>query len=418
MTPPPSAPEGGWTRTYLLASGRLLPWIVLRALAQVALVLLLARGLGAEVYGRFVAVLAVASFLTPLAGLGAPGVVLRETSRASPNAAGLLRAAVRLWACTLLVLVPLGATGVLLALPRTAPAAAVVVFLLAEIGGTSLVEIVARHEQGRGRASRYGALQVGLIGVRLGALLLLWVLAVRSRLAWWMGAYASATVVYALALVVRALGLSSRAPRVSSVTLAGRAWPFAAGTVAQRVQTEFNKPVLAAVSFAAVAELNVAQRAVDVVALPLVALQETLWPHLYRRGTRDTELRRALGVLVSCALLAAVLLRLVLAPLLPLIFGSSFAASARLVGFLAALPLLQLGRNAAHAAAAAAGRMHTIGLAAAAGAAGGVVGTLLLVPRMGLLGAAAALYAAELLVVSVHLGVLLGQRRARRSSPS
>ncbi|MGC8808477.1 MAG: hypothetical protein ACP5QB_13265, partial [Thiomonas sp.] len=58
---------------YARDGARIFGWLLLRAAAQAATVLLLARWLGAGGYGAFVAALAIASFFTPLAGLGLGG---------------------------------------------------------------------------------------------------------------------------------------------------------------------------------------------------------------------------------------------------------------------------------------------------------------------------------------------------------
>ncbi|UHD16885.1 hypothetical protein [Thiocapsa bogorovii] len=58
---------------YLRSSSELFGWLLLRAAAQITSVVLLAKTLGAEDYGLFVTVLALASFFPPLVILGTPG---------------------------------------------------------------------------------------------------------------------------------------------------------------------------------------------------------------------------------------------------------------------------------------------------------------------------------------------------------
>src|SRR5690606_31547645 len=79
----------------------LLGWMALRAGVQIATVFLLATELGAAAYGQFVVVVAVASFLTPFAGLGLAGMVLRNGARDPSGAPAYLALALKWWRWTL-----------------------------------------------------------------------------------------------------------------------------------------------------------------------------------------------------------------------------------------------------------------------------------------------------------------------------
>lgn len=89
---------GGYARD----GARIFGWLLLRAAAQALTVLLLARWLGASGYGEFVAALAVASFFTPLAGLGLGAVLLMRGARAPEHLPALSAQATRLWAISAL----------------------------------------------------------------------------------------------------------------------------------------------------------------------------------------------------------------------------------------------------------------------------------------------------------------------------
>ena len=402
-------------RSYFEASLRGFGGIGGRALAQAAVVLLLARVLGPSSYGRFVTVLAVAGFLMPLVGLGAAGIVLREESRTPGGRAGLRAAALGLWWRTLCFVVPLGGVALFFALPPPFPLRAGLFLLAAEVAASSLVELLARGEQARGHLGRYGIAQAGLVWTRLLVLVALAVWLGAHRLALWMIFYGVAGIGYAGVLGLLVLRPRPRRGGMSPWGLARQSWPFAAGSFGHRLQNEFNKPVLAYSGFGDVARLNVAQRAVDVVVLPLLALQEALWPRLYRSGGDRRRLRRLLAALLGTAVLAGVGLRFVLAPLVPLVLGTGFAGAARLLGLLALLPLFQVLRNTSQVLAAARGRMRLVAGAAGAGAAAGVVFSLVLIPRDGSTGAVAALYGAELATVLVYAGAFLWHRNGETS---
>ncbi|MDD3651994.1 oligosaccharide flippase family protein, partial [Immundisolibacter sp.] len=82
---------------YLRASGGLFGWLLLRAAAQAAMVVLLARVLGVEGYGLFVTALAVSGFFSPIAGLGLGGLLLRDGAREPAALPRQLGMALALW---------------------------------------------------------------------------------------------------------------------------------------------------------------------------------------------------------------------------------------------------------------------------------------------------------------------------------
>ena len=154
---------------YLRAGSGLFGWLLLRAVGQGVLVISLARLLGAPEYGHFVTVLAVATFFTPLAGFGLPGVLLRDGARNPQAIPQQLAAALRLWWPSTAVFGAIGVVAALLVLPsstdpRRWPHGA------AEVASSSLVELLARDHQALHRTNRFGAILAGLVLARVGAL--------------------------------------------------------------------------------------------------------------------------------------------------------------------------------------------------------------------------------------------------------
>ncbi len=386
----------------------------LRAAAQAALVLLLARWLGAAGYGAFVAALAVASFFTPLAGMGMAAVIVRDGSADRAHLFALRRRAMRLWAISSVIGVGLAVGAMHWSLPSAAPLGALFLLAVGEVAAGSLVELLARIEQAQHRAMRFGLLMAGLPLARLLALAALLALVPPSPVAW-MIAYGVSSVLYAAALVTvhsASLRAATRQPTPPLVHLAREGAPFATGALAGRLQTEFNKPVLAHLSYADAGGFSVAQRLVDLVTLPLAALQEALWPRVFAADDPRSRIRRSGAALLGAALAGAVVL-LVVAPLLPRVLGADYAPAAHALAALALLPALQLARNLGNAWMMSHGKSHALLAVYLVVAAVGVLLTLLWVPRYGLIGAVWAVYASEAAGVlsQVAFGWLAGRRK-------
>lgn len=391
---------------------RVLGWLLLRAVAQAITVLLLARWLGAGDYGVFVAALAIASFFTPLAGLGLGGVLLIRGARTPAHLPLLQRRAATAWAVASVLVSPLALLAIATSLPAAQPLWALALLALAEVAAASWVELCARSAQAQHQAHRFGAIQAGLPLARLAALLAVLPWAAPTP-AVWMVAYAAASLLYAVALAAVA-----RRPRLAAppdgtlpatAALVREGLPFAGGAVAMRLQAEFNKPVLAHLSYAQAGAFAVAQRVIDIATLPLAALQEALWPRIYATAAPNARLVRTGALLLLLALAAGLALALA-APLLPALLGTGYAAAADALVLLALLPAVQLVRNLGNASLIANVSNAALYVVYAASAAAGVLLALLLVPRWGLNGAVGAMYGSEGVAILAQLGMSVSLR--------
>lgn len=376
---------------YARDSARIFMWLLLRAAAQAVTVLLLARWLGAEGYGVFVAALAVASFFTPLAGMGMAAILLRDGARQPERIGALLRQALRWWSRAAVLSIVIGVLAVQWGLPSALPWAPLIALAAGEIAAGSLVEILSRMAQARHRAARFGAIQAGLPGVRMLALLVL-AMVVTPTPTLWMLVYGVSSMGYAAVL----LWIETRSiqPMPPARIAAREGLPFITGALSYRLQAEFNKPVLAHLGYAQAGAFGIAQRVVDLAALPLSALQEALWPRLF--ASADPRQRALSGgaALLVLALLAGGALVLA-APLLPRMLGVDYDAAAKTLVWLAFLPALQVARNVGNAWLIACGRASILNSVYITASATGVLLTVSLVPRFGLEGAVMAAYAAE-----------------------
>lgn len=376
--------------------GALLGWMLVRAATQAGTVVLLARTLTAQTYGEFVAVIAVAGFAVPLAGLGLSNMVLRNVARDPLAASWYLGRAAAIWRQTLLPLAVIAAGFAFWLLPKGLPAAAMTAAICGELLASSLTELVGRYRQAQHRYHAYGAINAGLPLLRLLALELLVFLTNRTDIASVLWTFTAASLAYGLLLlpVVRV------APPVAAVSAmeampVTSGLPFSASALAMRLQAEFNKPVLAHAGFGLAGSYNIAQRAVEFTSLPLLAMSEALWPRLYAQADPMPQLKRAGVVLMGGAmgLGAGVWLA---APLLTLLVGSDYAQAVETMRWLGLLPAMQVGRNLITCHSIHRGWMHNIALTSIFGGIISVIAVSTLVPALGLLGAVLATYATEL----------------------
>jgi O-antigen/teichoic acid export membrane protein len=389
-------------------------WLLLRAAAQAATVLLLARWLGASGYGEFVAALAVAGFFTPLAGLGLGAVLLVRGARAPEQLPALQAQAARLWAISSVAFSLVATAAMSLSLPSPQPLWALAALAFAEVAAASWVELVARSMQARHQAHAFGAIQAGLPLTRLAALALSlpWLPASAAA---WMLIYAAASLIYAVALGISCAGSSrfqaEKPPSKPTSALLREGAPFVVGATSLRMQAEFNKPVLAHLDYTQTGALGVAQRVVDFVTLPLAALQEALWPRVFASERPGSRLLQTGALLVALGLISGAALALA-APLLPWLFGPDFTAASQTLGWLALLPAVQLTRNLGNAWLIARGKSHYLTAVYVTSALAGVLLALILVPRWGLSGAVWGMYGSE--VAALVIQMILSKRNQEK----
>ena len=390
-----------WRPGALARSGtELFGWLLMRAATQALMVLMLARLLGAEDYGSFVAIVAIAATFSAIAGLGLPSVLLRDGSRTPETLPALLGLSVEATFRAILVLAIIAAVVAIAVLPPIdAPTGAICALIFSEIASSSLVELVGRAFQARQQIRYYGVLQTGLPFVRLTALCVLFA-AQKERLELWLWAYTSANLIYATATVYLArstIGWKLHHGKLWTLTREGV--PFATGAASTRLQNEYNKPLLAQIGFSQAGYFNVAQRAVDLISLPLLALQETLWPRLYRADNHRRQLL-ASGVILILLSLGGMAVVIAASFVVPHILGKEYQPVAELMVLLAGLPVLAVVRSLGNFHLIATGRAHLLTLIYIIGAIASLVFATLWIPSYALVGAAWASYAAEAIALT------------------
>lgn len=396
------------------SSAALLGWLVVRASAQAGLVLLLARGLGASDYGMFVAAIAVGSMLGQLAGLGLPGAVLRLGSTDADALASVFGPALRANTLGITVIVALAALFTLFNLTTTHWPWMLLLLVPVEIASTSLTELLARSMQADHSSHRFGLLQAGLPLARL--LVIGVVLATGApSLEHVCIAYAALTCIYLSAAACytwRRIRRATSLLRTGMGTLVATGAPFLVGGLAARLQAEYNKPLLARLDAVHAGQFNIAQRVIDIASLPLLAIQDALWPRLYRSARPAHGALRAGMVALPVSLVVSLCIA-AMAGALPRIMGPGYENVGTTVLLLAALPPLSLLRNLiifpvlvsqqpARVIAVHAGMCLT-----------SILATTILVPEAGIHGAVVATYASEASAILLATIAFFSRRKGR-----
>lgn len=388
---------------YLRASGALFGWLAVRTAAQAALFVLVARTLGAEGYGSLIAVMAIATLFAPLAGLGGQSLLVRDGARNPWHIPRYLGDALRLWAISVVPLCVLAFALCRLVLPPALPVWAIAAIVLADLAGTSLIELLARTWQTVQRMGGFGAAMAGLILLRLIVFCILLGIAPPGP-AQWAGWYAAATSAYVALLawaLVQQFG-RARASGTPLVRLAAAGLPFAFAGSALRVQAEANKPILARLdTLSGTGTFSAAQRVVDLLSVPLQALLETLTPRALGSASSARSVF-TLGIPAMVLAAGGSFIILISAPWLPVLLGASYADSVEAARLLALLPLVLVIRSLLTTVLMARGLHHRFYGAYGLGAIVSVTATMVLVSAWGLHGAALAAYPAELTMIGVQ----------------
>lgn len=388
---------------------------MIRACAQIALLLILSRTLDSQNYGVFITTVAIGALLTPIAGLGLQAILLRDGSR---NPA-LLPALLRQHLSLICIAVPICGTLaviyalVTLSIVRNMPLLAMACAMCTDIALVTIAELVSRVEQARGRINQFGMIQASAAIARLSAVVALYFLS-NISIQSWLWAYTLSGMVLLGFYWMHATRLTNSAPKMSNGTKSTlfEALPFALGALSMKLQGEYNKPQLARVGFDQSGIFNVVQRAMDALMLPVLAMQETLWPRLYARPQQAPML-----ALIIPPLLMAVLAGVacwVIAPIIPRIVGPAYQDGVEILRQFAALPLIQCMRMLITVELTHRHQTQVITAGYAAGAVASVVLTTFFVQLKGMQGAVLAMYLAEIVISSVLLTALVTKKRTLR----
>jgi O-antigen/teichoic acid export membrane protein len=318
----------------------------LRLVIQAVYFVLIARTLGPDGYGAFVAVVALVGILTPFSGLGTANLFVRNV-RSARRTAGLC------WGNGLVASIVTGTvlSGFVVASTylfrlRT-PLSVVVAICISDLLFMRIIEL-AIFGFGATDRMKENAIQ-NVIGSfpRLVAIIVLSLWWRPVTLEKWACAYVVATATSALYACYRAHRIWG-APSFD--------WPalredvpegiyFSLGTAAATIYNDIDKVMLAKVSFVAAGIYAAAYRIIDVSMTPIRALMSAAYPHFFRRGMEGMGSAHSYAVTqIKRASIYSIVLFFFLwfsAPLLPMVLGSNYAQTAEALRWLALIPVLR-----------------------------------------------------------------------------
>jgi O-antigen/teichoic acid export membrane protein len=391
---------GLWKRAARAGVIRSASWLtlaqVVRLLAQIAYIVLIARALGAGQFGQFVSAVALISIVVPFSGLGAGNLIVQHGSR-RPEAVPAS------WANAVLVCTLGGAllTGVMCLVGAVVlPGVPTTVFFAigaADLIGGRVVDASAQAFQALERFRAFALVSLTVVVGRAIAAIALVALVSDADAEQWALWYLVAVLAGAAAASTAVkLSIGIGRPSRAEVGRDLREGPFfSLGLFANAVYTDADKTLVARLSgFEAAGIYAAGYRAVSVACAPVAGLFAATYSRFFRRGQGGIgptrKLAGELSAVGAAYGLAVGAVMLVAAPLVPLALGQSFAHVDEVIRWLAPLPLLQALHNAWGDALTGAGHQRLRSVIQLAGAGLNVALNLLLIPVLGWEGAAVA----------------------------
>jgi O-antigen/teichoic acid export membrane protein len=334
------------------ALGRNTAWMLASQLArtvvQAVYFVLVARTLGVDEYGAFVAATALVMIAAPFVSLGSGFIMIKHVSRRPETFSryfsnGLLLV---LGSGGALVAVCVGIAAI--ALPSHVPLGLVAIIAIAELLCARIIELTGQvfvaFEQLRWTAT----LQFALSVVRLLAIAVIaGCVASPDAFVWSLGYLGATLVAMVFALVV--LHREHRLPRLTfdraSLELHEGIY-FAIGLSAQTIYNDIDKTFVSRISgLAAAGTYGAAYRIVDVCFAPVSALLAATYADFFRRGERGLRgslaVARRLLPLAGAYATVAMAIVMVCAPLVPRLLGQSYEPTVEAVRWLAPLLVLR-----------------------------------------------------------------------------
>jgi O-antigen/teichoic acid export membrane protein len=387
----------------------------LRSLTQALVFLIVARILGADGFGSFAAVLAIAAALSYFSGLGANILLVRDIVR-DPYQFSVS------WGYTLsayclgmpIAALVYGLTAWLV-LPATISWNVRILLGVSEIALIPLAGFAVFAYQGREQMGKVSWIQLVPPLVRLaGALIFFAVHQVPNTfdlLLLWSWLYfccALAAVIYVMWCVNRDFGRPLIPGMGNLFKYVRNSIPFSFSGIAERLYSDADKFMLASLASVCTAGLySAGYRFVDLAYIPLHALMSTAAPRYFRFGQSGiaAAVRYSLkiGIIPLCYGIAIGCLMYWSAPLLAILLGPAYKDAIPIARWLAWLPLVAVPRILLHYPLATSGLQHVGMKALLIGASVNIGLNILWIPQWSWRGAVLATYAAEGCMIIVML---------------
>lgn len=321
----------------------------MRVLVSGVTFVFVARALGPEEMGAFVAVSAIMWIAAPFSGLGFGMLLLQRVSRDRFEfriAFGEAIVALLLSGAALLLVATVGGQ---LVLPSSIPLGLFLAVGLVELIFARLLEICGQSFQAHARMGEASAVQVLLSITRLLAASLLLRAGGEPTATSWSLLQLGSTVIAACAAMIwtiHSLGHPSK-PRWSAAQGARTGVLFSMGLAAQSIYNDIDKAMLSRlVSLSAAGVYGAAYKLVELAFAPVRSLLLASASTLFARGGAGAGnayaySRRLIPYASAYAVLAGMSI-LLLAPVAPALLGAEYADATNLIRALALLPLLKV----------------------------------------------------------------------------
>lgn len=319
----------------------------LRLLIQAIYFVLIARNLGPQQYGAFVAIASFVAIAAPFAGFGSPTVLLKYVSRERSVLArywgnGLLTIFVSgsLLSLVILALTPflLGTQFVLLTL----------LVCVSDLLMTRVSELAAFAFAALGRMGESARVNVYITFSRLVGIIIISAITRHPTVREWTIAYAlgaALCMVYAFVRTTSAAGGIQIHPRQAWRELP-ESTLFAVSASSATIYNDLDKTMLGKLSsFTATGMYGAAYRIIDVSLVPVRAMLAAAFPEFFRLGVEGPFVTRKYAYrLITRAVPFGAVVTVVLllgAPVLPHVLGKSYLSAVEALRWLAVIPPLR-----------------------------------------------------------------------------
>ena len=319
----------------------------LRTLIQAGYFVLLARSLGPDSYGAFVAVVSMAAVLGPFSGMGTPNLFIKNVRSGKRDPAVC-------WGNGLAITVIAGVvfSGLVVAMTCLfhfkAKALTVVFVCFADLIFMKVTELATFGFAALDRRKQSAMQSVMISGLRFTGIAALIGLVHQVTLPRWVVVYVITSILGAVFSLVRGSQLWGN-PVIDLRALredAGEGLFFSIGSSATTVYNDIDKIMLSKLSdLTSTGIYATAYRVIDVSMTPVRSLVGAAYPHFFRKGVSGMRATYEYALsLIGKAWIFGLFMSAILwcfAPALPLILGSKYGAVVPALRWLAPIPLLR-----------------------------------------------------------------------------
>ncbi|MGG6293488.1 oligosaccharide flippase family protein [Leptolyngbya sp. AN02str] len=319
-----------------------------RIVIQAGYFVIIARALGAEQYGAFVGVVALAGLLTPFCGLGSEHILIKHVSRDRLLFREYWGNALFLAIASSLVLIPLAMLAARVFLPASISPWLVALICISDLLFLRIIDTASKALLSVDLVNKTARLQISLTLKNLLAALALITFFETPNVVIWSLLYCGSTVITGVTTFFWVSRLVARPKlalkRIPPELVEG--FYFSIGLSAQSINSNVDKTMLTRLStLQATGVYAAAYRIIDVALTPIFSALGVFYAKFFRYGesgiTGSLSLAKRLVPIAGLYGLVASLSLFLLAPLLPLLLGEEYRESVEALRWLSPLLILQ-----------------------------------------------------------------------------